>query len=126
MSVSEELMTLGAVSVELGAPIALAVLYWRRPQLRSKVVVVLGAVTPLLLAYIVILVGFLIDPQDPGNRFSFYAGPVMSFVAYLGCLALGIGMSFIPWPQHLALRYILGALAVVALGTFLLGGRRAF
>jgi hypothetical protein len=105
---SDETLTALAIAIELGVPFAAAFLYWRRPVLRSKLIVVLAALTPALIFYAAVSVAFALDPINPSNRFAFYAGWFMTLGAYIAILAIGIGLSFLPKPTHLFWRYLLG------------------
>lgn len=105
---SEEALTIAAVAVELGIPLVATLLFWRRPALRPRLVVILGAITPVLIFYAAITVSFLIDSDDPGNRFAFFAAWIMSFFVYFAILVAGLLLSIVPKPIHLGGRYALG------------------
>jgi hypothetical protein len=109
--VGDVTLTVGAAAIELGVPLVLVVLFWRRPQSRRKLAVVLGGVTLPLVVYGCIAIGLPIDPTDPGNRWASRAMWVMSFLPYLALLAVAFGMSFMPRPSNLAARYLIGLVA---------------
>ena len=108
LTMSDELLTTIAVSVDLGVLLVLATLFFHVPRLRKKVVVVLGALTPILAFYGAIIVAFALDPHDVSNGFSFYAGWVMTFEAFLESLAVGVFLAFVPRPINLFGRYLVG------------------
>jgi len=108
MSVSETEMLWGALLFELGVPIAGIMVTLRAPRLRKFVILVLGAVTPVLLLYGAVTVAFLLNPADKGNIFSFYAMWVMSFFPYAAILVDGIALAFVPRPSNLYARFLIG------------------
>jgi len=101
------LLTLGAALVELGAPGALAIAWCKRPQLRRRVIVVLGSVTPILAFYAFVSAAYLIA-SNQDTVWSFYAMWIMSLLPYLSCAILGVALSFIPRPTRPAPRYLMG------------------
>jgi hypothetical protein len=111
--VSDEVLTIGAVTIELGVPLLAGLLFWRLPMLRPNLVVVLGALTPALLFYAAMSIAYVANPDDTSNRFAFFAGWGMTFFAYLVILVAGVALSFAPWPRHLFGRFAVGLLPVV-------------
>jgi len=111
-------MTLGAVLFEFGLPVAAGVAFWRMPSLRSRLIVVLGTITPLVVLHLSIVISYLADPTD-ANRFAFYAGWEMSFVAYSVCVIFGAVLSLLERPVHILARYLMG-LAVIPAAVLLL------
>jgi len=107
------------LSVDLGALLLLAILFFRLPRLRKKVVVVLGALTPILAFYAEIIVAFMLDPNDRSNAFSFYAGWVMTFGAFVASFIVGALLTFVPRPTSLFGRYLVGC-AVQGLASVLI------
>jgi len=108
MPVSETEMLWGALVFELGVPTAAIMVMLRAPRLRKFVIVVLGAVTPLLLLYGAVAVAFLLSPSDKGSIFAFYAMWVMSFFAYAAILVGSIALAFVPRPSNLYARFFIG------------------
>jgi len=107
MPVSETEMLWGALLFELGVPSAAIIVMLRSPRLRKFVIVVLGAVTPLVLLYGAVVVAFLLNPNK-GNIFAFYAMWVMSFFAYAAILLGGMALAFVPRPSNLYARFFIG------------------
>ena len=107
MPVSETEMLWGALLFELGVPSAAIIVMLRSPRLRKFVIVVLGAVTPLVLLYGAVVVAFLLNPNK-GNIFAFYAMWVMSFFAYAAILVGSIALAFVPRPSNLYARFFIG------------------
>jgi len=112
---SDNLLTLLAVSIEFGVPIILLAALARVPRFRRRVVVVLGAITPVMLFYVDILFAYVRNPTNTGNRFAFYAGWEMTLAAFLLSLILGILLSFVPRPANLYGRYGLACSIVFAM-----------
>jgi hypothetical protein len=109
--VDDSTLTLVAMIVELGCPVAFATLYWYRPAMRRRVAVLLGTVTPAILAYAWGAVGYIADPGDMSNRWGFGAMWGMSLAVYVAAVLVGVGLSFVPRPSHLLGRYFVGFLA---------------
>lgn len=101
---------------ELGVPALLVTLCWVTPRCKRKGVVVLGALTPLLLAYAATACQYLASDRLPGLAFGFWAMWLMTFAPFVGCALLGIGLSFIPKPDSTVARYALGFAAPAFIG----------
>lgn len=112
-------MTFGAAGFELGLPLLIALLYPRLPPLRSKLVVLLGALSPAVLIYVCLIAEHLAAADDLGGRWAFYAVWEISFFPYLAALIAGLAVSFASQPRTLIARYAMGficaLLAVIAL-----------
>jgi hypothetical protein len=108
MDISENVLTAGAVVVELGLPIVLLGLTKRSHQAKAKAVVILGALTPVLIVYGVISVGYLIFPRDKSDIFAFYAIWVVSFAFYVASALVGVAISFFKRPAGMCARFALG------------------
>jgi hypothetical protein len=106
--VSEFPTNIGAASIELGFPLAVAVLFWRAPKLRSKLVVLLGALTPPLIVYLSIGIGYLLNSADRGARWAFDAAWEMSVFPYMAIIGAGLALSCLSRPRRMPLRYALG------------------
>ena len=105
----DQLLTVAAASIEFGVPACLAVSCVRQPQFRQRTIVVLGATTPLLLAYIYITVSYLFAAK-PGqdDLFAVHAVWIMSFAAFLASVALGAVVALSPRPTFLVSRFLVG------------------
>jgi hypothetical protein len=98
--VSEFPTNIGAASIELGFPLAVAVLFWRAPKLRSKLVVLLGALTPPLIVYLSIGIGYLLNSADRGARWAFDAAWEMSVFPYIAIIGAGLALSCLSRPRR--------------------------
>jgi hypothetical protein len=121
---SDDTLTIGAAALELGVPFAAALLFWRDPPLRPRIAVILGALTPLLLLYFMLTLGYLIGPPSQGSRWSFGAVWLMSFVPHVASLLLGLALSMLPRPRASHLRFALGMAGVLGAGVLLYAGQR--
>ena len=76
---------------------------------RQRTIVVLGATTQFLLAYMYIVVSYLLTAK-PGqdDLFAVSAVWIMTFVAFLASVALGAVVAFIPRPTFLVSRFLVG------------------
>lgn len=83
MDISETYLTLGAATFELGIPMAAIVAMVFAPRMRKFAVVLLGAVTPLLVAYAFLAGSYFFAPAEPPGTFPFSAAWVMSFIGVL-------------------------------------------
>jgi len=111
MNISETYLGLGAAAFELGVPVAAVVALAFAPRMRKFAVVLLGAVTPLLIAYAFMAASYFFARAEPSGRFPFSAVWVMSFVVYLALALVGAALAFIPKPSNLYGRYLIGFLS---------------
>ena len=108
MDISETYLTLGAATFELGVPMAAIVAMVFAPRMRKFAAVLLGAVTPLLVAYAFLAGSYFFAPAEPPGTFPFSAAWVMSFIVYLAFALVGAVLAFIPKPSNLYGRYLVG------------------
>ena len=108
MDISETYLSLEAAAFELGVPVAAVVAFAVAPRMRKFAVVLLGAVTPLLVAYAFMAASYFFAPAEPSSGFPFSAIWVMSFVVYLALALGGTALAFIPKPSNLYGRYFVG------------------
>jgi hypothetical protein len=104
------LLSLGALALELGMPLSLAFLWIKRPQLRSRIVVLLGSITPFLVLYAWVATGY-IGARTRDNQWALYAMWLMSLLPFVLCTIIGAAIGFLRWPLHLVARYIMGLMA---------------
>lgn len=109
----ERLLTAGAILIEFGLPLWLCLLMRRRPAVRPKAVVVLGALFPLLAIYAWLVAAYCFTPDDPGARFAIFAAWVMTFIAYVGAALVGFALSFLRKPGKLWARFAMGLASVL-------------
>ena len=83
----------------------------RVPRWRSRLVVLLGSITPIVVQVPMGLWQFIDEPTLTAHP---YEGVLLP--AYLACLLLGALLSLIPKPSHLLARYILAVIAVPVVG----------
>jgi hypothetical protein len=107
-----------AAAFELGTPIALGVLAAMRPSGRRWVVVVLGALTPLLLSLAATSVGHLVFAQEEAT-FIFREVWVTTLLPYAACLVFGAIAGLLRVPSGLSARYIMGLIPTAALALIL-------
>lgn len=111
-------LTIAAAAFEIGIPVAIALLAWRVAKFRRFAVVIMGALTPAIVA-MVWLSYEQFAARPPGNMAG--AGWVMGFVAYVALLIGGSLLSFLPRPSNFVARYAVGlAMAPVSFGALLL------
>lgn len=96
-----------AAAFELGVPVVLAFLGAVRPPIRKWVVVVLGALTPLLLSLAVTSVRHFVFAQEEAG-FAIFEMWLTSFLPYVACLVFGSALGLLRLPTGLSARYILG------------------
>jgi purine-cytosine permease-like protein len=111
MDISETYLTLGSATFEIGVPLAAAVASAFAPRIRKFAVVLLGALTPLLVAYALMAASYFFAPAEPSGRFPFSVVWVMSFAVYLALVLVGTALAFIPKPSNLYGRYLVGFLS---------------
>ena len=115
----DDLLTLAAIVFELGLPVLLGLVAAYSHRLRRAAVSILGAVSPMLLGYLMLAVSFVADPESAGWAFS--AVWVMSFMVYGLMSIIGLGLGVWRRPTHVLARYFLAAaVASSAVGALLL------
>jgi hypothetical protein len=117
MNLSDGELTAAAMLFELGIPLLCVVAIWRMPRFRKKAVVILGAVTPALILYAWIVVGYVSGEKD--SLFAILAAWVMTFFAYAVLVVVGVAASFLPKPDNLYARFAIG-FATVSVSAILL------
>jgi len=111
MDISETCLTVGAAAFELGVPVAAVIALAFAPGMRKFAALLLGAVTPLLVAYVLMAGSYFFETGEPSGRFPFSAVWMMSFVVYLALAIVGAVLAFIPMPSNLYVRYFVGLLS---------------
>ena len=111
MDISETYLTFGAAAFEIGVPFVAAFALAFVPRMRKFAVVLLGALTPLLIAYAFMATSYFLAPSVHSGTFPFSAVWVMSFVAYLALTLVGMALAFISKPSNLYARYLIGFLS---------------
>jgi hypothetical protein len=86
---TEHVLNLAAIALELGIPLLMLCAWCRLPQFRRIFSSVLLAVSPLLILYLFIGVSWLRDPSK-SNQFAFAAMWLMSFFPFAVLLAVGL------------------------------------
>jgi hypothetical protein len=107
---TETLMNIGAVTVELGLPAGLLILMALKPGIRPRAVVMLGAIFPLLCLYAVVAASYL-SSGGTADIFSFYAMWIMTFAVYVAVAVGGLAVSFFRRPKNHWARFGLGVLS---------------
>ena len=98
-------LTIIAATVEVGLAVLVVLTVIFAKSMRSRAVVVLGAITPAIATMGVLVYWQFIDPT-PGSMAG--AGWIMGFAAYALLLLGGLAVSLIPRPVNLYGRYALG------------------
>ena len=111
----DSLLTYGSITIQALIVLVLVVLSVRSSKYRSRAIVVLGSLTPILYFYLSAWVAFVRDPIDPSVRFAFYAMWIMGFGFVLMCTLVGLLVAQLPKPTNFWLRYLLGVLVTLAL-----------
>ncbi len=107
-----------AAAFQLGLPVVLALVAATVPVTRRWVVVVLGALTPLLLSFAVTTVRHLgLGEEEAG--WAFHEMWLTSVVPYVACLTLGAALGMLRMPASLSARYILGLAPTAAVALLL-------
>ena len=110
-AMTERIMTFGAACVELGSPLLVAALYWRMPQLRAHLIVLLGALTPAIAIYASLFAAYLNNSNLKDAWWAFSAVWEMSFFPYVATLGAGLAFSFSSRPHQQPGRYVLGLIS---------------
>ena len=110
-----------AAAIELSLPVLLALSCVLVPRARVRALVVLGAITPLLLAYCYVSLGYLVIQTE---QYSWAIGAMwsMSFVPFAACVVVGAALSFIKRPARPLARFLLGLAAPVPVGLLVIAG----
>jgi archaellum biogenesis protein FlaJ (TadC family) len=113
-------LTIASAAVELGVPLVLVVVCILAPGMRRRATVVLGALTPLLAAYLYVAVGYLAAPKE--YLWALGALWSMSLIAFIACAVVGVALSFSARPRHVTARYLLGFAAPLPVWLLFLAG----
>jgi hypothetical protein len=105
-------LSIGAASLEIGAPACFVALILHRPKVRRFAVVILGATCIPLGLYLLIAISHFLHPADKNVEFAFYAMWVMTFEVYIALLVGATAMAFVPRPTNLIVRFFLGIASV--------------
>jgi hypothetical protein len=118
---TEQQLNAGAILIELGSFVAILSVAVHSPGLRSRLIVLLGAVAPLLCAYAYVTARYV---AFPGTEYdwSFGAMWLMSFWPYIGCVVIGVFLSFLKMPINLAARFLMGLAAPVSVWLLIQAG----
>lgn len=107
--------TIGAILIELGLPAVLIYIAAKKPSARYVIVPVVGAISPLLLVYVLGGATHLLFPPDKPSMF--IAIFAMSFLPY--CVSAGAGTAvglFLPKEVKLHWRYLIAFFLASAVG----------
>jgi hypothetical protein len=107
----ERIMIFGAACLELGSPLLVAALYWRMPQFRARLIVLLGALTPAIAIYALLFAGYLNNSNPRDAWWAFSAVWEISFFPYVATLVAGLAFSFSSRPHQNPGRYLLGLIS---------------
>jgi predicted permease len=104
---TEQQLHIGSVLFEIGLPAGLLLAWHRVPNARKRIAVVLGAITPLLAAYLYVTAthSFVETAQD---AWAFNAMWLMTFFPFLTCAIVGAALSLVSRPANLVARYFVG------------------
>ena len=110
-----------AIAIEIGFPLVLLGIAAKYPSTKPKVASIIGAVSPLLVAYIATWITWLFSDRSSEASFGIHAMWVMSFFVYLMAFAIGVCLSFSQRPASIVWRFVSAAASsVAAIGIFLL------
>lgn len=108
-------LTLGAIVIEFGLPAALIYVGAKKPNARKIVAPVVGALTPLLLFYVVGGVSHVLRQEEGPSMFM--AVFVMSFFPYCVLAVAGAALGiFLPKNLRLKWRYVVAFFLGPAVG----------
>ena len=107
---TEQQLNAGAILIELGSLVAILSVWVRSPNSRSRLVVLLGAMTPLLISYGYVAVRSVVLARTDYD-WAFHVMWLMTFWPYIGCVIIGIAVSLVKKPSNLAARFLLGLAA---------------
>ena len=111
---SEIQESIAAAIVEIGLPLLTAAGCAIFPRQRRRLVVALGALTPISLVYWYLLAFFglaWLRQQWPEDDWAFHAAWIMTFAAFMLSVVLGALLAFVPYPKRNWARYLMGLLA---------------
>ena len=96
-----------ALALDVALLVFLSALWFRAPQMRSRLAVIFGALTPIYAAYVGMAMMYLSDP-DPTRRLVFFLMWAPTFGGVVVSLLFGIVVSGIPRPRNLYARFCIG------------------
>ena len=106
MTMSDQLLIIAAVFIEMAIPTILIALILKYKKGRHYTVVQLGSVIPWLIFYVAGTVFYFITPDASKINLSFFF--IMSFIFYCLSFVIGFFVSLIPYPRNLIIRFLMG------------------
>lgn len=96
------------VALDVTLLVFLAVLWFQAPQMRSRLAVIVGALTPIYSAYAGTVIMYLFDPGTFMSGFAVFFMWAITFGGVVISLIFGVVMSGIPRPRNLYARFCIG------------------
>ncbi len=103
---SDDLLIIVSIFIEIGIPIVLIALIFLHKEWRRYTVVQLASVIPWLIFYILCTIYYLLNPNSLKMGLGFIF--VMSFIFYCFTFVIGFILSLVPYPKNIKLRFIVG------------------
>lgn len=97
-----------ALALDVALLVFLSALWFRAPQMRSRLAVIFGALTPIYAAYVGMAIMYLSDPDPFMRGFVLFFMWVPTFGGVVISLLFGIVTSGIPRPRNLYARFCIG------------------
>lgn len=116
-TIQDNLLSFAAALFYFAVPAALIGIAFRYPSVRPRVASVIGALTPILLYFIAFSIVYLFANLGPEDTWAFHAMWLMSFFAYVICVALGSVLAFIKWPAAVRERYAVAVISTLVVAT---------
>lgn len=103
---SDQLLIIAAVLIEIAIPTILIGLILKYKNGRRYTVVQLGSVVPWLLFFVAGAIFYFVAPEASKINLSLIF--VMSFIFYCFSFVIGFLVSLIPYPRNLKIRFLMG------------------
>jgi len=114
---TDALLTVATISIEIGTLVGALVAWMRMPKARPRLAVFLGALAPLFLVYVYVVVERQFSTRTD-VEWAFYAMWIMTFWLYLACAIIGVCLLFLKRPVGLVARFFVGLAAPVCVVAF--------
>jgi len=105
-------LKIGAMLVEIGVPLAITITLFTAPRFRPLCYSMLGSITPLLFAYFSATISTW-SLGESAEKSAVEAMWVMSFVAYMVVLMIGVFLGFYRKPERSVSRFMLSSVVSI-------------
>jgi hypothetical protein len=98
-----------ATLFQVSLPLIAALIYWKRPNVRSRLTVVFGAMTPFFLVYVLMCGSYPFrDTSNPHADRGLEIAEGISILPYLSAITVAVGLSYFTNRNSRGEKYLIG------------------